>query len=158
MDETRSAKSLFKAIHSKPKAGFTLVELMVVVAISAILASVAIPAYVNYVNRAKQTEAVEALMQAKFDQEFFWADAYRYADTIRCLASFGGNCADTNPWLTTNSYRIWVTNADAQHFTIKAKRTIAGVDDNLTVSDLLERPSVETPNALKWSIFKWIFG
>lgn len=158
MDEIRSAKSLFVAIHLRPKEGFTLVELMIIVAICAILASVAIPAYVNYINRAKQTEAVEALMQAKFDQEVFWADAYRYADTIRCLPSFGSNCANANPWVTTNSYRIWVTNADAQHFQIKAKRTVAGGDDNLTVSDLLVRPSVDTPDALKWSLFKWLFG
>ena len=158
MDETRPAKSLFQTSHTGPIGGFTLVELMVVVAISAILASVAIPAYVNYINRTKQTEAVEALMQAKFDQEIYWADAYSYAGNIRCLASFGSDCANANPWFTNSSYRVWVTSADAQHFTIKAKRTIAGVDDNLTVSDMLERPSVETPNALKWSIFKWIFG
>lgn len=158
MDETRSAKLLFQAIHFKRIAGFTLVELMVIVAICGILASVGMPAYINYINRAKQTEAVDALMQAKFEQEVFWADNYRYANTIRCLASFGNNCADANPWVTSSSYRVWVKNADAQNFQIKAKRTVPGGDDNLTVSDTLERPAVETPNALKWSLFKWIFG
>ena len=71
------------------KPGFTLVELMVVVAIVAILAAVATPAYINHQNRARQTEAVEALLRARMDQESYWAENNRYASTIGCLYSFG---------------------------------------------------------------------
>lgn len=42
--------------------GFTLVELMVVVAIIAILAAIAFPAYQNYVLRSGRTDARDALM------------------------------------------------------------------------------------------------
>jgi type IV pilus assembly protein PilA len=51
--------------------GFTLIELMIVVAIVGILAAIALPAYQDYVIRSKMSEAVAALAACKTSvQEF----------------------------------------------------------------------------------------
>lgn len=49
-----------RIFHMKRQSGFTLIELMIVVAIVAILAAIAMPAYQNYSRKAKMTELVTA--------------------------------------------------------------------------------------------------
>ena len=49
----------------KKQSGFTLIELMIVVAIVAILAAIALPAYQTYTKRAKFSEVIAAVGPAK---------------------------------------------------------------------------------------------
>jgi prepilin-type N-terminal cleavage/methylation domain-containing protein len=62
------------------RAGFTLIELMMVVAILGILAVVAIPRYISYVHKAKTSEAVGFLSEIKARQESYRADFGEYCN------------------------------------------------------------------------------
>ena len=58
----------------KKQTGFTLIELMIVVAIVAILAAIALPAYQKYTARAKYTEVITATSGIKQQVELCMYD------------------------------------------------------------------------------------
>lgn len=61
--------------NARTQRGFTLIELMIVVAIIGILASVAYPSYTSYVARARRADArVQLLAAAQFMQRFYAAN------------------------------------------------------------------------------------
>jgi type IV pilus assembly protein PilE len=63
----------------KPVKGFTLIELMIVVAIIAILASIAMPAYNAYILRGKFAEAASSLAATRVKMEQYYQDQRTYA-------------------------------------------------------------------------------
>ena len=62
--------------HAK---GFTLIEVMIVVAIVAILGAIAVPGYNNYVMRSKISEAVANLSDMRVKMEQYFLDHRTYA-------------------------------------------------------------------------------
>ena len=68
--------------------GFTLIELMVAVAIVGILASIAYPAYTDYVIKAKRSDAFSALADLRIQQEKYRASSTTYG-TIAQLQTAG---------------------------------------------------------------------
>ncbi len=61
-------------VHKQRSAGFTLIELMIVVAIIGILASVAIPSFLNYQLTAKRSEAYANLSALAKAQKSYYAE------------------------------------------------------------------------------------
>lgn len=62
----------------RENAGFTLIEIMIVVAIVGILAGVALPAYQDYVRRGKLTEATTTLADNRVRMEQYFQDNRTY--------------------------------------------------------------------------------
>ena len=65
--------------------GFTLIELMIVVAIVGLLASVAYPSYMNQVKKSRRSDAVAALSIVQQTQERWRANNTTYAATPAAL-------------------------------------------------------------------------
>jgi type IV pilus assembly protein PilE len=81
---------------ARAAAGFTLIEVMITVAIIAILASVALPAYTDYLRRGQLPEAFAALSDYRVKMEQYFQDYRNYG-----TGGAGTPCANgTNapPW------------------------------------------------------------
>ncbi|WP_150465290.1 prepilin-type N-terminal cleavage/methylation domain-containing protein [Francisella sp. SYW-2] len=121
------------------KKGFSLVELMVVIAIIAILAAVAIPAYSIYVTRAKLTEALANLDNYKKDvQDFFISHG---VSTEQQLQSFD----------ITDYTDIGNENANVMSDIVGHNGRIVGVSNiNGKTYQIALSPSIEN-NTFKWT-------
>jgi type IV pilus assembly protein PilE len=82
-------------MNTKTK-GFTLIELMIVVAIIGILAGIALPAYRDYVTRARITDATSALANLRIKEEQFFQDNRTYVGSDVVVGAYSPPCvADT---------------------------------------------------------------
>lgn len=93
--------------------GFTLIEVMVVVAIVGILAAVAYPSYVEHVRKAARTEAMTSVLETANRLEQFYVDNRVYTNN---LAGIGVNALTESDY-----YTLAVQIRDgAQAFTVTA--------------------------------------
>ena len=119
MSTSDSPVQLSGPTHPRRKRGFTLIELMIVVAIVAILASVALPAYLDSVRKSRRADAITALNQVAQAQERWRANNSTYSNV---LTSAGLNVANPSSGYytlavsgnTATAYSATATAAGAQ--------------------------------------------
>jgi prepilin-type N-terminal cleavage/methylation domain-containing protein len=119
-------KIMLTKMTRKNEKGFTLIELMIVIAIIGILAAIAIPQFSAYRQRSYNAAAESDLRNAATAQEAYYVDASEYCDTVATLTgpTYGLYLSDkvtldvNNATVTTYNMVTWHSSGDCS-FIIK---------------------------------------
>lgn len=114
------------------RSGFTLIELMIVIAIIGVLAMIGIPSYDRYIIRSNRAVAKQFLLGVASKQEQYMLDARQYATTLTAL-----NMTAPSELATRYDFSIDACTAPCTTYTIRAapKGPQAG-DGTLTIDNL----------------------
>ncbi len=127
----------------KKNRGFTLIELMVVVAIIAILAAIALPAYNSYVMRSKLTTAQNALANYYVKMEQYFQDNRTYG---------AGTCGAPVPTSVDSKYFSVTCVSTATTYTATATGIVGSGVENFvfTVDESNIRKTTSVPTG--WAL------
>lgn len=119
-----------RAISSRRgSSGFTLIEIMVTVAIIAVLSSIAVPAYTDHVRRTQATDATSNLAAGRTRLEQFFQDNRNYGSTAT-------TCGITVAASTSFAYTCnWGAGGTNQSFRITATGSPGGTSHVYTITD-----------------------
>ena len=129
------------------KEGFTLIELMVTVAIVAIIAAFAFPAYSDYVKRGKIQEATANLADMRVKLEQYFQDNRTYACT-------GPSAVPASPAVKYFTFSCPVANLSTSTYQVVATGGVAGGDQSMvgftyTIDQSNTKTTALTPDS-KW--------
>lgn len=108
--------------------GFTLIELMIVVAIVAILAAIAIPNYQRYILQSHRTDAINALMDLASRESRFYTRNNAYTDNMVDL----GYATTPTVSIGGGRYTLSASAVPTTMFTLTAAPTTTGGQDTDT--------------------------
>lgn len=138
---------MFTAIRSSR--GFTLVEILIVVAIVGILAAIALPAYTSYIAKGKRAEARSALLEGAQYLERQYSATNQYSDS-----TFPARLQTAPPGAAGASvnYNITVTVANNTSYTMTAAPVAADACGSLvlTHTGAKSRTGTELTDAECW--------
>jgi len=95
--------------------GFTLIELMIVIAILGILLTIGVPAYKGFLVKSKRVEATSLLMEAAGEQQRFYTENNRFAAD---MTEMGYPAAQIES--ETGLYTVSVTDSSRSSYTLTA--------------------------------------
>ncbi len=135
--------------NNKFSKGFTIIELLIVVAIIGILAAVAVPAYFNHILRSRQADAYHNLLDIKAAEEMFNSQYNRYGSfadgsTFTALLSF--DVADST------YYAYHILSASTAEFSADALGKYKKLKDNKILITDSEDPCIDVESELKMSL------
>lgn len=119
--KTLSGKNMHLSIMNssiRNKRGFSLIELMIVVAIIAIVVTLAYPSYVSIVNEGRRSEGIQLLLMMAQRQETFFSSSASgtYASSVTAATGLGVSSLSVNSLYTVTT----VLNLDGT-FTLTAQ-------------------------------------
>ncbi len=94
----------------KRTTGFTLIELMVTVAIIGVLAAIAYPSYQNQVTKARRSEAQQLLLGAASKEEQYILEMRAYTDSFVAMnyKADGWDCTSTATECSNSYYDVTI--------------------------------------------------